>query len=108
MNDNRRNRFVCMMDANPNTEPIGGVQGSAMVPSPVYLVLSFTENENGELIADQLVRCSSGASAFAQARALQPHKAGVVAFSRSAGASVDEYDPNEVLFAAGRLPQETE
>lgn len=71
-----------------------------------YVVLSFVEGEDGDLIAEEPREAQSKGQAEATARALKSQKAGVIAFSRTGNPDVGEFQPALEIVRFGRVPDD--
>ena len=76
-----------------------------MARETIYLVQAFKAGKGARLNADTPIRCKSSDAAHRTAESLAPTKAGVVAFSTSGDAELDDYDEEPtIIFKTGRLP----
>jgi predicted Fe-Mo cluster-binding NifX family protein len=73
-----------------------------------YVVLSFVEGEDGDLIAEEPREAQSKGQAEATARALKSQKAAVIAFSRTGNPDVGEFQPAVEIVRYGRVPDDLE
>ena len=73
-----------------------------------YVVLSFIETDEGDLIAEEPREAQSRGQAEAAARLLKGQKAGVIAFSRTGNPDVGEFQPAVEIVRYGRVPDDLE
>lgn len=73
-----------------------------------YVVLTFIENDEGDLIAEEPREAQSRGQAEAAARSLKGQKAGVIAFSRTGNPDVGEFQPAVEIVRYGRVPDDLE
>jgi hypothetical protein len=78
-----------------------------MARETIFVVESWTD-QNGELVADPPVQCTSGSFALALAHQMTNARAGVVAFQRTGDMALGEYEPAVILVQLGRVPDPLE
>jgi hypothetical protein len=73
-----------------------------MSPAP------FLRDEEGELVAGEAVECQSRPDALGRASSLArtAGNVGAIAFSRSGGLELGDFDPAEVLARHGEVPDD--
>ncbi len=74
-----------------------------MARETIYVVQAFNAAKGARLSPDTPIRCKSAEIARRTAEKLAPTKGGVVAFSTSGDAELDDYD-DTIIFKVGRLP----
>lgn len=79
-----------------------------MARETIFVVESWYEDDDGELIADPPVQCPSANEAVVLAQQVANARAGVIAFQRTGDVSLGEYEPAVILLQLGRVPDELE
>ena len=71
-----------------------------------YVAVGYDRDQEGELVALDLMEAGSFSIAISRARSLASSKAGAIAFSRTGDPDVAEFQDAVVLFKAGEVPED--
>jgi len=77
-----------------------------MVTGELVVLAAFTKTDDGELVpAFEPRLVDTEERAIREARLIESHYAGVLAWSRDADPALGEYGPPSILFQAGEIPE---